>query len=70
MPCFDKHERERFESRRLHERDGVAQQVSLAAPFRTEEPPSEASLGPPTLTLRNAQALESPFDAPPAVAAE
>jgi hypothetical protein len=40
----------------------------------TEEPLTEAALGPPTLTLRNAQALESPVHArrsapPPVVAA-
>ena len=41
--------------------DGVAQAVSLAAPTRTEhfEPPlDEAALGPPTVTLRDARALE------------
>ena len=44
--------------------DGIAQEVSLAAPMRIEEPPSEAALGPPTLTLRNAQALETPVETP------
>lgn len=48
--------------------DGIAQQVSLNSPVRTDEPLSEAALGPPTLTLRNAQALESPAEEP-AVAA-
>jgi len=41
--------------------DGVAQAVSLAAPARTgraEPPPDEAALGPPTVTLRDAHALE------------
>jgi predicted Zn finger-like uncharacterized protein len=55
--------------------DGVAQAVSLAAPARAErdEPPlDEAALGPPTVTLRDAQALEpapeaavEPASAPP-----
>lgn len=43
--------------------NGIAQEVSLAAPIRTEEPLSEAVLGPPTLTLRDAQALEVPMPA-------
>ena len=44
--------------------DGIAQQVSLTSPAGADAgPPSEAALGPPTLTLRDAQAL-SP--APPA----
>ena len=34
------------------------QAVSLSVPSRTEEPLSQAALGPPTLTLRNAQTLE------------
>src|SRR5262245_9476243 len=41
--------------------DGVAQAVSLAPPARAEsfEPPlDESALGPPTVTLRDAQALE------------
>ena len=38
--------------------DGIAQQVSLAAPIGAEPAPAtEAALGPPTLTLRDAQAL-------------
>jgi len=53
--------------------NGIEQQVSLAAPNRPEEPLSEAALGPPTLTLRNAQALEAvnvaPIPAPAAPAA-
>lgn len=44
--------------------DGIAQQVSLSSPVRTDAPLSEAALGPPTLTLRNAQALEPPAEAP------
>ena len=47
--------------------DGIAQQVSLASPVRADEPPSEAALGPPTLTLRDAQALTPVTDAPTAV---
>jgi predicted Zn finger-like uncharacterized protein len=41
--------------------DGVAQAVSLAPPARTapfEPPLDEAALGPPTVTLRDARALE------------
>ena len=41
--------------------DGVAQAVSLAPPNRTqqdEQPMDEAALGPPTVTLRDARALE------------
>jgi predicted Zn finger-like uncharacterized protein len=41
--------------------DGVAQTVSLAVPTRAtrDEPPlDEAALGPPTVTLRDARALE------------
>jgi predicted Zn finger-like uncharacterized protein len=41
--------------------DGIAQGVSLAAPARTDplEPPlDEGALGPPTVTLRDARALE------------
>jgi hypothetical protein len=53
--------------------NGIAQQVSLSVPPRAEEPLSEAALGPPTLTLRNAQALEPALPAskaaPAAVAA-
>jgi hypothetical protein len=49
--------------------NGIEQQVSLTVPNRTEEPLSEAALGPPTLTLRNAQALEVPVAAPIAVGA-
>ena len=48
--------------------DGIAQAVSLAPPARPErfEPPlDEAALGPPTVTLRDARALEP---APPAAA--
>jgi hypothetical protein len=48
--------------------DGVAQVVSLTPPVRTErfEPSlDESALGPPTVTLRDAQSLEP---APPAVA--
>jgi hypothetical protein len=44
--------------------NGIEQQVSLAVPPGTEEPLTEAALGPPTLTLRNAQALESPVAGP------
>jgi len=44
--------------------NGIEQQVSLAAPNPPEEPLSEAALGPPTLTLRNAQALEAVNVAP------
>jgi predicted Zn finger-like uncharacterized protein len=47
--------------------DGVAQAVSLAPPARTErdEPPlDEAALGPPTVTLRDARALEPAPAAP------
>ena len=44
--------------------NGIEQQVSLAVPDRTEEPLTEAALGPPTLTLRNAQALEAPVASP------
>src|SRR6186713_3102751 len=44
--------------------NGIEQQVSLAAPNPSEEPLSEAALGPPTLTLRNAQALEAVNVAP------
>jgi len=46
--------------------DGVAQAVSLAAPVRRdrEDPLDEAALGPPTLTLRDARALEPAPDAP------
>jgi len=47
--------------------DGNAQRVSLApprAPDRGAPPMDEAALGPPTATLRSAQALEPP-DIPP-----
>ena len=49
--------------------NGFEQEVSLTAPNRTEEPLSEAALGPPTLTLRNAQALEPAIVAPKAAPA-
>ena len=42
--------------------DGVAAQVSLAPQAREEFPLDEASLGPPTVTLRSAQALEPVAD--------
>ena len=53
--------------------DGIAQQVSLAPPRIPDVGPpplSEAALGPPTVTLRSAQALELPdsAQAPPAAA--
>src|SRR5262249_44316273 len=41
--------------------DGVAQAVSLAPPARTSPfapPPNDDALGPPTVTLRDARALE------------
>jgi predicted Zn finger-like uncharacterized protein len=47
--------------------DGVGQRVSLAAPAIPDlgDPPvDEAALGPPTVTLRDARALEVPLDAP------
>jgi predicted Zn finger-like uncharacterized protein len=47
--------------------DGVAQSVSLAAPAgsgENEVPLDEAALGPPTVTLRDAQALETPPETP------
>ena len=44
--------------------NGVEQQVSLAVPNRTDEALSEAALGPPTLTLRNAASLEVPIPPP------
>jgi predicted Zn finger-like uncharacterized protein len=44
--------------------NGVAQQVSLAVPAGAMEPLSEAALGPPTLTLRNAASLEAPIPPP------
>jgi predicted Zn finger-like uncharacterized protein len=47
--------------------DGVAQAVSLSAPARAEPdgpPLDEAALGPPTVTLRDAQALEPAPEAP------
>ncbi len=48
--------------------DGIAQQVSLAPSIHTDTaPPSEAALGPPTLTLRDAQALGPPTEAPTVV---
>lgn len=57
--------------------DGVAQSVSMAAPMspRLADPPvDEVALGPPTVTLREAQALEippvEPVDATTASAAE
>ena len=43
--------------------DGVAQQVSLSPSIRSDAaaaPADEATLGPPTVTLRDARALESP----------
>jgi len=46
--------------------NGVEQQVSLAVPHGIQEPLSEAALGPPTLTLRNAASLEAPIPPPPA----
>lgn len=48
--------------------DAIAQEVSLASPVRTEATPNEAALGPPTLTLRDAQALAPAADASTAVA--
>jgi hypothetical protein len=39
--------------------NGVEQEVSLAVPNGAQEPLSEAALGPPTLTLRNAASLEA-----------
>ena len=48
--------------------NGIEQQVSLSVPNRTEEPLPEAALGPPTLTLRNAQALEPAIPVPTAPA--
>ena len=39
--------------------NGVEQEVSLAVPREADEPLSEAALGPPTLTLRNAASLEA-----------
>jgi len=48
--------------------DGIAQQDSLASPVGTDAPPNEAALGPPTLTLRDAQALTSATDAQTVVA--
>ncbi len=39
--------------------DGVAAQVSLAPQAREEFPVDEASMGPPTVTLRDAQALQA-----------
>jgi predicted Zn finger-like uncharacterized protein len=47
--------------------DGVAHAVSLAAPIRIERedsPLDEAALGPPTVTLRDARALEAAPEAP------
>ena len=45
--------------------DGIAQQVSLATPIGAEPAPAtEAALGPPTLTLRDAQALGALTQAP------
>ena len=47
--------------------DGVAQAVSLAHPVKSDglDPPvDEAALGPPTVTLRDAQALEIPIETP------
>ncbi len=47
--------------------DGVAQAVSLAAPTHTERRGpafDEAALGPPTVTLRDARALETAPEAP------
>jgi predicted Zn finger-like uncharacterized protein len=46
--------------------DGVGQSVSLAAPpipDLADPPADEAALGPPTVTLRDAQALEVPPEA-------
>ena len=40
--------------------NGIEQEVSLDVPRKSEEPLSEAALGPPTLTLRHAAALEVP----------
>ena len=42
--------------------DGVAAEVSLAPQAREEFPLDEASLGPPTVTLRSSQALEPVTD--------
>jgi predicted Zn finger-like uncharacterized protein len=42
--------------------DGVAAQVSLAPQAREEFPLDEASLGPPTVTLRSSQALQPVAD--------
>ena len=51
--------------------DGIAQAVSLAPPRTRREEPivDEAALGPPTVTLRDAQALE-PAPETPAASAE
>ena len=39
--------------------NGIEQEVALAVPNGAAEPLSEAALGPPTLTLRNAASLEA-----------
>jgi len=45
--------------------NGVEHEVSLAVPNGAQQPLSEAALGPPTLTLRNAASLEAPIAPPP-----
>jgi predicted Zn finger-like uncharacterized protein len=47
--------------------DGIAQLVSLSPSIRSDlsaPPVDEAALGPPTVTLRDAQALEMPAELP------
>jgi predicted Zn finger-like uncharacterized protein len=46
--------------------DGKAQMISLAPPAHrdADSPPDELALGPPTVTLRSARALEPPPPAP------
>ena len=48
--------------------NGIEQEVALAVPNGAAEPLSEAALGPPTLTLRNAASLETPIATPHPVA--
>jgi predicted Zn finger-like uncharacterized protein len=45
--------------------DGVAQLITLAPQRRAEPELDDDALGPPTVTLRNAQALEPPPDVDP-----